>query len=143
MIQRLSHEEVIHLRHKVLRAHQPVEEARYDVDTLEDTLHLGFFDSQELKGVITAFPENQPELGEGGWRFRGMAVDKASQGKGMGSALLNQTKSELKNAGAKYLWCNARITACGFYARLGFQTFGSEFDIPGIGAHFIMWCPIE
>lgn len=43
------------------------------------------------------------------------------------------------NHDANLLWRNARIVALDFYKRLGLQTIGPEFDIKGIGPHFVTW----
>ncbi len=40
--------------------------------------------------------------------------------------------------GRRLLWCNARVVALGFYTKLGLHTEGDEFDIPGIGPHYVM-----
>ena len=60
-----------------------------------------------------------------------MVVLPEYQGQGYGVAYLNKHHASL-------LWCNARATACNFYQKIGFVRQGSEFDIPGIGAHYIM-----
>ena len=53
-------------------------------------------------------------------------------------ALVNLMLEDLKTNTTKLVWCNARTTACGFYEKLGFEKSGPEFEIPGIGKHFIM-----
>lgn len=55
------------------------------------------------------------------------------------SHCLRFTASSTYLAGAEVLWCNARVGALGFYLRLGFATIGEEFEIAGIGPHFVMW----
>ena len=40
---------------------------------------------------------------------------------------------------ANLLWCSARVVALDFYKHLGLQTVGSEFEIEGIGPHYVMW----
>ena len=35
-------------------------------------------------------------------------------------------------------WCNARTSACAYYEKLGFTPRGGEFEIEGIGPHFVM-----
>ena len=36
------------------------------------------------------------------------------------------------------MWCNARTPALSLYARAGFQPESEEFEISGIGPHFVM-----
>jgi ribosomal protein S18 acetylase RimI-like enzyme len=61
------------------------------------------------------------------------------QGSGLGRAVLTECIEHVRSAGAEVLWCNARLGALGFYERLGFATVGDEFDIAGIGPHYVMW----
>lgn len=41
--------------------------------------------------------------------------------------------------GGGLLWCNARLTAVGFYQRGGFETLGEPWEEPLIGPHVAMW----
>jgi predicted GNAT family N-acyltransferase len=36
------------------------------------------------------------------------------------------------------VWCNARTPALRLYERAGFERESGEFEIPGIGPHFVM-----
>jgi hypothetical protein len=36
------------------------------------------------------------------------------------------------------VWCNARTPAVGLYERAGFAIESGEFEIEGIGPHFVM-----
>ncbi|RZK10679.1 MAG: GNAT family N-acetyltransferase [Flavobacterium sp.] len=44
----------------------------------------------------------------------------------------------LKEAKADYIWCNARTSAIDFYKKQGFETISEEFEISGVGPHYIM-----
>lgn len=138
------------LRHRVLRPHQTLAEMRYERDDEPGTVHLGAFDggggTGEPVGVVTLNVTPVP-VGMGlarrgdrvDWRLRGMAVDEGMQGRGVGRALVLEAIASAKHGGAGRLWCNARVSAMGFYKRLGFVTAGDEFDIPVIGPHYVMW----
>ncbi len=41
------------------------------------------------------------------------------------------------------MWCNARSGARTFYERAGFCVEGEEFEIAGIGPHFLMAKPLS
>jgi len=41
--------------------------------------------------------------------------------------------------GGTMLWFNARTVAVPFYEKHGFATRGDEFEIPGVGPHYVMW----
>ena len=71
-------------------------------------------------------------------QLRGMAVDGAHQGRGVGGALLSAVADALSGP----LWCNARLRAVPFYARHGWHITSERFDIAGIGPHHRMaWNP--
>ena len=72
-------------------------------------------------------------------RLRGMATSDEARGTGIGRDLLMACFAHVREADGRYLWCNARIGAVGFYERMGLQTVGPEFPIEGIGPHFVMW----
>ena len=40
--------------------------------------------------------------------------------------------------GGRRVWCNARLSAAGFYERVGFGRVGGVFEIAGIGPHAVM-----
>jgi GNAT superfamily N-acetyltransferase len=68
-------------------------------------------------------------------QLRGMATDSAWAGCGVGKAVL-EVAHEL--AGSRSLWCDARMSAHDFYARLGWVAEGEIFDIPQVGPHTVM-----
>ena len=135
MIRQASAEEVRPLRHSVLRPGQTFEETAYPGDDLPDTVHLGAFDGDRLVGIASLYKEDR----EGpGWRLRGMATETGVRGAGFGAALLTACIDHVAAAGGSELWCNARMSAVGFYRRAGFEVVSEEFDVPGIGAHVVM-----
>ena len=136
MIRFIQAEETLPLRNKVLRGHLTLEQCRLPTDELG--FHLGYFLEGELVCVATFFEEDYPELGNGGYRLRGMATAPDQAGKGYGAAVIKFAIDELKKQGAAYIWCNARSAALGFYLKLNFEILSEEFEISGIGAHFNM-----
>lgn len=130
------------LRQAVLRPHQRPEELVYPGDDAPDTLHVGAYLGGTQVGVASIYREAQPGVSDASWRLRGMAVTPAVQGQGHGAALLHACMAHARAHGGTRLWCNARTTAAGFYRRLGFKVQGAEFELPGIGPHFLMWRPL-
>lgn len=125
------------LRHRILRPGQDPEATVYPGDADPDTVHLGAFEGDRLVGIASLYHE--PRLGRsGGWRLRGMAVEREARGRGFGVALLAASVDHVAAAGGDEVWCNAREAAVGFYRRCGFEVVGEEFDIPGIGRHVVM-----
>ena len=138
-IKKIDVAEARHLRHKILRPHQPPEACVYPGDDAPATAHFGAFQEKKLVGIATVF--NEPRAGEDdpkAWRIRGMATEEAVRGDGYGGALLEACIAYVEEEGGRTIWCNARTTVMGFYAKYGFTPLGDEFDLPGIGPHFLM-----
>ena len=100
----------------------------HDMEMDEDLqgYHFGAFTVTQLIGVVSLFP-----LGES-WQFRKFAIDPAFQSQGIGKQLLNHITHFAKTEGAKRLWCNARLSAIGFYKKSGFEQTGQTFSKNGI-----------
>ena len=55
-----------------------------------------------------------------------------------GDEILGACLDHARSRGGERVWCNARVTAEGFYLRAGFEPEGARFDLPGIGPHVVM-----
>jgi predicted GNAT family N-acyltransferase len=88
-------------------------------------------------GVVRFSPAPCPWRGDARapWQLRGMATGAAARGTGAGRALVAEGLARVAARGGDLVWCDARVTAAGFYARTGFAVVTGEFDKPGIGAH--------
>jgi GNAT superfamily N-acetyltransferase len=138
-IRRVTASETRALRHSVLRPHQPPEAAVYPGDDAGDTLHLALYREGRQLGIASLYREPPPgESLSTAWRLRGMAVLPEFQGQGLGAALLQRCLDHATGNGGTLVWCNARTTAAGFYRALGFSPRGGEFELPGIGPHYLM-----
>ncbi len=141
-IRTVSANDVYPLRHRVLRPHQTLAECVWAQDTDPDTVHFGAEANGQIIGVasIATCPrEGDPQ---NTWRLRGMATDPEWQGRGIGSQVLAACLAHATNKGGALMWCNARTGALAFYCRHGFQTVGEEFDIKGVGPHYVMVHPL-
>lgn len=108
-------------------------------DKDNDTSHFGLIVDNCLRGIASIYKEDYPGSRKNDtYRLRGMAIDNGLRGKGYGKLLLEEVEESLRKKDARYLWCNARIHATGFYERMGFKIKGRPFDIPGIGEHYLM-----
>ena len=127
------------VRLPVLRAGMAPDSAVFDRDDDSGTRHLGAFEGERLVGVATFFAEPCPQRpGVHAWRLRGMATLDDMRGRGAGSALVAEGVRIAREDRAGVLWCNARVTAIGFYEKLGFAIEGSAFDLPASGRHYVM-----
>jgi GNAT superfamily N-acetyltransferase len=132
--------ETLPLRLKVLRPGGVPADCHFPSDEHPEAFHVGVFDAGCCICIGSFSPERHPGLaGDASYRLRGMATDPEHQGRGAGRVLLEHALAVLRQRGCTLLWCNARLNALGFYERSGFAVQGEQFDIPGIGPHFLMW----
>jgi len=140
IIKKIATTETYPVRLPVLRKGKPVESRRFDGDDLETTLHFGLFLDQELVGIVSLFQKKALfSWKKKQFQIRGMAVLDNHRKKDFGKALIIQCEEECKNQGADLIWFNARMEACGFYEKMGYQKTGTAFAIPDVGEHIIMF----
>jgi ribosomal protein S18 acetylase RimI-like enzyme len=121
------------LRQRVLRPHESLEElASHEPPGVHAI--AAFTDTGELVAAGFVCPDGGP----GAWRVRGMATDPQHRGQGAGAQILDRLVEHAIQQGATRVWCNARTPALGLYERAGFERESEEFEIPGIGPHFVM-----
>jgi GNAT superfamily N-acetyltransferase len=127
VVRRATVAEIMPLRHEVLRAGYPPEASRYAQDGF--AVHLGGWDDDTLVACATVFPDPWPgpPAVPAAWRLRGMAVDPARQGTGIGAEVLAAAVAAARTGGAPLMWANGRSTALGFYCRYGWRVAGEEF----------------
>jgi len=132
---------VLPLRHSILRAGREREAAHAKQDALPGTRHLAACANDVVVGVATHFPDDTPLAPERrGERLRGMAVDEAWRGRGVGRALVRAVVDAARDRGADILWANARDSALGFYTVIGFHVEGDGFvdDVMHLGHHVVL-----
>ena len=119
-------EEIRPLRNKVLREGRDVPLQPYDL--APTSRHVAAVtDDGTVIGCAVVFPEAYDDE-PAAWRLRGMAVDQATQGQGVGKLVLDKVLEIARDGGAPLVWANGRSTAIGFYDRHGWQRVGEEFD---------------
>jgi GNAT superfamily N-acetyltransferase len=69
-----------------------------------------------------------------------MAIDEAFRGAGVGRMLLARVDEHVRTLPPPrpLMWCNARVTAIGFYQRCGWTVVSEIFDSPPAGPHVRM-----
>ncbi|WP_343531532.1 GNAT family N-acetyltransferase [Pedobacter sp.] len=139
MIKFVPLEMVLPLRSKMLRDGADLDACVFPTDSIEGIFHLAYYvNDKEIASVATFFPQQMDGKQEPAYQLRGMATDSRFFGKGYGAALLKYAVSYIKNAKAEYIWCNARTSAVDFYKKQGFQVVSDEFEIAGVGPHYVM-----
>ena len=132
MIIPVSPEQTYPLRRAVLRKNMPNEPHEFKGDFDNGAFHLGFFLEDRIVGVVTVL------IFENVAQIRGMAVDEAFQGKGIGAQLVKEAEFLIKQKQVSRIWMNARASAVSFYEKLGYSILGDRFEIEPIGPHYVM-----
>lgn len=144
MIKFISADDVLPVRNQVLREGKlTLDECRWQGDTDEGSFHLGYFDGEQLVCIASFYINSYGAFTGKGYQLRGMATVESHRGTGIGNKLVNFAITYLRGQGVNYVWCNARKRAAGFYSGLGFEIVSDEFDIPGIGPHYVMYLKIQ
>ena len=128
------------LRRRILRGSRPGAAVVFPEDSRSGAFHLAVRDDDTIRAVASFSPEATPcRPGRPAVRLRGMAVDQPFQRHGLGRLLVTTVIDRLRSESVDVLWCNARDSAGGFYARLGFEVVGDGFVLPESGiAHHVM-----
>lgn len=120
----ISAEETLDLRHRVMWPDLPREAVRVPGD--DTALHFGAFSDGALLGVGSFFADGPR------YRLRKLAVDRQAQERGIATQLLAFAMDNLRGLGAKEIWCDARVSATGFYERNGFALEETVFQKQGL-----------
>lgn len=138
-LRRASLEEILSLRHAVLRPGLPLDTARFDGDDERQTRHFGAFLADTGEAIACVSCMRRPRDGADAWQLRGMATRADLAGRGIGRVLLAFALDALgAEGGPRLLWCNARVTALRFWEREGWAVASDVFDIPGVGPHRVL-----
>jgi GNAT superfamily N-acetyltransferase len=116
-IKRVAADKTWDLRQKVMWPTKPKDFVVLPND--DEGLHYGLFENQHLVSVVSLFINGQMA------QFRKFATDVDFQGMGYGTKLLKYLIDEAKVLNISELGCDARVSAIGFYERLG-MTIASD-----------------
>ena len=111
------------LRQEFLRAPLGLDLFDEDLDAERDQRHFGIFDDGNLVGgaIIIERPDGTAQL-------RQMIVRPGHQGTGLGTQLIAEIESALRQASIGKLVLHARTGAVPFYERCGYRVVGDEFE---------------
>lgn len=100
------------IRHQVMYPDLPYDAIKLEND--ENGIHFGLYVDDQLTAVVSLFNNGKVT------QFRKFATLTSAQGKGYGTQLLTYIINYAKNMGSEKIWCNARVSAAGFYTKFGF-----------------------
>ena len=139
-IEKVPVEKIIPLRHEILRPGLPLEAASFDGDDEGSTYHFAAFaEGYGSEPVCCVSYMNVAHQGRDAYQLRGMATKVVLQGCGLGKAVTEYAERIIEQeTGIKQLWCNARKSAVPFYEKQNWLIASDEFEIEGVGRHFVM-----
>jgi GNAT superfamily N-acetyltransferase len=111
------------LRQQILYPDQQLNEMKMNEDN--DGYHFAAFKDGYIVAVVSLFNKAND------WQFRKFAVDESVQKMGIGKAMLDHITDFALTTGGTRLWCNARLSAIGFYLKYGFKQTGQIFSKNG------------
>ncbi|MBV8388934.1 MAG: GNAT family N-acetyltransferase [Mucilaginibacter sp.] len=111
------------LRQAVLYPAQKLYEMELDED--QEGIHFGAFTDNALVGIISLFQTDRS------FQFRKLAVLPEYQKMGIGNELLCRVEEFAESEGGTVIWCNARVSAIGFYMKAGYAHTGKLFSKNG------------
>lgn len=128
------------IRSLVLRPALPIETCYFEGDADDSTFHLGAYIDEKLASVASFYlAKNEAFDDEYQVQLRGMATLPEYRGQGLSSSLLRTAFPLISKNHISLLWCHARQSALGFYKKVGFESVGEEFEIPGVGPHTLLF----
>ena len=129
-MQTVEIDQIIDLRHRILRVGLPRSAAVFSGDDAADAIHLAAYHGEALVGCASLHRRPPHE-----YQLRGMAVDSELQRHGIGGALLAEAERLAARSGAKAIWANCRTPAVPFYQKHGWEIISDEFLIETAGPH--------
>jgi len=126
-------EQYYDLRWRILR--EPWDQPRgSEKDDLEkESIHVMVSEDSKVMGIGRVHL-NSPEEGQ----IRYMAIEDGFQGKGVGTIVLKELETKIKERGAKLITLNARETAVNFYKKHGYRVVKKSHTLFGSIPHYKM-----
>lgn len=118
-----EYQQMVQLRMEILRKPLGLSFTEEELAMEKNDILVGAFDEDVLIGCCLLTLQEPGCL-----KLRQMAVQKKSQGKGIGDSILRYAENIAKDKGFKKITMHARDTAIGFYEKFGYQVIGDEFE---------------
>jgi predicted N-acetyltransferase YhbS len=117
-----EYEQMLRLRMELLRKPLGLSFDPKELEKEKDDVLMGAFEDDRLLGCCLLTRVDAKTL-----RLRQMAVPNNLQGKGIGRALMIFAENIARDMGYDVLMMHARITATGFYEKLGYVKIDGQF----------------
>jgi ribosomal protein S18 acetylase RimI-like enzyme len=117
-----EYEKMVRLRYDLLRKPLGLSFDPQELEKEKDDVLIGAFEDERMLGCCLLTPSGPKTL-----RLRQMAVSNNLQGKGIGRALMIFAENIARDMGYETLMMHARVTAIGFYEKLGYEKKDGQF----------------
>jgi GNAT superfamily N-acetyltransferase len=117
------------LRYRVLREKFGLPKGTEKDDYEPISLHFIAVDDkkqEEILGAVKMF-EKSPGIAQ----FSHLAVDENHQGKGIGRLLVDTVEEHARQMGYQIIGTSTRLTATGFYEKIGYRVIGVDYLMIG------------
>ncbi|HTF30316.1 MAG TPA: GNAT family N-acetyltransferase [Flavitalea sp.] len=114
--------QMVQLRIDILRKPLGLYFTPEELEKEKDEILIGAFEEEKMLGCCMLIKSDPSTV-----RMRQMAVLNNLQGKGIGRALMQFAENIARDLGYKKLTMHARVTAVGFYEKLGYSVVGKQF----------------
>lgn len=122
-----EYEEMVLLRHRLLREPLGLEFTQEQLDKEHDSFHLGAYLNNELVGCLIL-----KDMEDGRLKMRQVCVAEKYQKEGVGKMMCLFSEEYAKGEGFKVLYCHARAIVSSFYEKLGYAIEGDAFQEVGL-----------
>lgn len=112
------------IRHEAMYPDLPIDAIKLADDP--NGIHFGLYAKHQLVAVVSLFNVGHV------YQFRKFATITAEQSKGYGTILLTHVINYVNEMGGQKLWCNARVSATGFYNKFGMMQTDQPYMSNGI-----------
>jgi N-acetylglutamate synthase-like GNAT family acetyltransferase len=117
-----EYETMVRLRYELLRKPLGLSFDEKELEKERDDVLIGAFDEDRMLGCCLLTKMDDKTL-----RLRQMAVSNNLQGKGIGRALMIFAENIARDMGFQTLMMHARVTATGFYEKMGYVKKDGQF----------------
>jgi predicted GNAT family N-acyltransferase len=118
-----DYQRMVQLRNEILRKPLGLYFTEEELAREKDEILIGAFEDDKMLACCMLVRGSDRSM-----RLRQMAVINNLQGKGVGRAIMQFAENVARDLGSRKMTMHARVSAVGFYEKLGYQTVGDLFE---------------
>jgi len=118
-----DYQRMVQLRNEILRKPLGLYFTEEELEKEKQEILIGAFEDDKMLACCMLVREADRTM-----RLRQMAVINNLQGKGVGRAIMQFAENVARDLGYRKMTMHARISAVGFYEKLGYQAYGDLFE---------------